>query len=205
MYARRYGFKNPYAAYQTELKNIPCKAQEVAQTWIDACQHVMNNKQQSRHLSIVKRKNDRWDITTSLITAVRNRKGEIIGTYTLLSDPGFDVLPLISLLSVSKESQKAPPKLTQGTYPIGSPANQINLSGLEHPVLFLMLRKYEKSKIEEILNIPRKILDCIIDSLEHKFCCFSRRNLITKAIWVGYLNIIPEYIFRHQIVLKLAD
>jgi len=73
--------------------------------------------------------------------------------------------------------------------------SEFNLTTREKECLFYTLRGKTSKAVARALDISQKTVEFHIANLKNKFCCFSKTELIFKAIEMGYLEKITPSIF----------
>lgn len=76
--------------------------------------------------------------------------------------------------------------------------NTVNLTAREKECLFYTLRGKTSKETAYLINVSPKTVEFHLEHLKNKFKCYSKSELISKAIELGYLEKIPKSIFLHS-------
>jgi DNA-binding CsgD family transcriptional regulator len=81
----------------------------------------------------------------------------------------------------------------------------LQLTDRQSEVLFYLLRGKTVKQIALLLKISPRTVDEHLEQLRYKFNASNKNELIDKAISAGFLNTIPERLFRTQLSIELKD
>lgn len=124
------------------------------------------------------------------------QQGEIIGTIF----HGVDItsartLELGSLLGRIRAGAGQEGQLS---YLVGDHAGSVDLSPREAEVLFFLIRGKRVKDVAVALDLSPRTVEQHVATLRHKFSATSQCELIDQAINSGYLDYIPERLFKQQ-------
>ena len=124
------------------------------------------------------------------------QQGEVMGTIF----HGMDItssytLELGSLLGRIRIGSGQEGQLS---YVVGNQAGSVDLSPRESEVLFFLIRGKRVKDIAVLLDLSPRTVEQHVATLRHKFSAASQRELIEQAIHSGYLDYIPERLFKQQ-------
>lgn len=131
------------------------------------------------------------------VFALNNKKpvidsqGSVIGAfYHCLKI--FHGSSLNSLLETLQFCKNILPTDNNTKFELYKPSSDINLTNREMDCLFYTLRGKNAKTTASMLNISAKTVEFHLTHIKEKFNCFSKSQLIEKAIALGYLNKIPS-------------
>jgi len=73
---------------------------------------------------------------------------------------------------------------------------QANLSKQEKTCLFFVIRGQSAQQIANQMNLSKRTVESYLDHVKVKLNCYTRSEMIEKAIDLGYVHIIPHTIFE---------
>jgi DNA-binding CsgD family transcriptional regulator len=125
------------------------------------------------------------------------QQGKIIGTIF----HGMDItsartLELGSLLGRIRAGAGQDGQLS---YVVGDQTGSVDTSPREAEVLFFLIRGKRVKDIAVLLDLSPRNVEQHVATLRHKFSAASQCELIDQAINRGYLDYIPERLFKQQL------
>lgn len=93
----------------------------------------------------------------------------------------------------------------QDSYMLSQNFNDIKLTDRQSEVLFYLLRGKTAKQVGQYLNISARTVHEYMEQLRYKFNVQNKHELIDVAISYGFLNTVPESIFRTQLSVELKD
>lgn len=114
-------------------------------------------------------------------------------------------LEIGSLLARTKVEGVSNNLIGQNSYMLNHSFNDIKLTDRQSEVLFYLLRGKTAKQISHYLHIPTRTVDDYIEQLRYQFNAQNKHELIDLALSYGFLNTIPESIFRTQLSVELKD
>lgn len=93
----------------------------------------------------------------------------------------------------------------QNSYMLNAVFNNIKLTERQSEVLFYILRGKTAKQIARYLNLSSRTVEEYLSQLKYKFNAGNKHDLIDKAIAEGFLNTIPESIFKTQLSIVMND
>ncbi|MBA4696554.1 MAG: helix-turn-helix transcriptional regulator [Legionella sp.] len=93
----------------------------------------------------------------------------------------------------------------QHSYMLSHHFNDIKLTDRQAEVLFYLLRGKTAKQIGQYLNVSSRTIHEHMDQLKFKLNAQNKHELIDMAIAYGFLNIVPDSIFRTQLSIELKD
>jgi len=97
-----------------------------------------------------------------------------------------EALHLNYLLKKTNSTTKLP------AYKIGNFCREVKLTKQEQACLFYLLRGKSAKMIGKILNLSPRTVEDYTNRLKNKFCCETKAILIEKAIYCGYMEMLPQ-------------
>ncbi|HEY4143538.1 helix-turn-helix transcriptional regulator [Pinirhizobacter sp.] len=124
------------------------------------------------------------------------QQGEIIGTIF----HGMDITSArtLELGSLLGRIRAGAGREGQVSYLVGDQAGSVDLSPREAEVLFFLIRGKRVKDIAVLLDLSPRTIEQHVATLRHKFSATSQYELIDQAINSGYLDYIPERLFKQQ-------
>lgn len=196
-YAILLGWKNSEQCINLSDYDIPCAAVEAANLFIELDQKVVNNKASLISLYICKYMNG-WKTLLSHKIPIQKTNGDITGIYGQVMDISSTnlynwCLPLNQNdLKYSESSNK--PRI----YILSQEHTPLPLTLRQQACIFLLVRGKSMKEIANILDISVKTVEGHFEKIKLKMGCSSKSQLIEKAIDSGFLNYIPNDIFKKQ-------
>jgi DNA-binding CsgD family transcriptional regulator len=114
-------------------------------------------------------------------------------------------IELGSMLSCFKTDSFKNKLLGQSSYLLTTSFNKIQLTERQAEVLFYILRGKTVKQVSTFLLISPRTVDEHLEQLRHKFEVNNKHALIDKEIFCGFLNTIPDKLFRQQLSMELKS
>ncbi|MBX9706016.1 MAG: helix-turn-helix transcriptional regulator, partial [Gammaproteobacteria bacterium] len=147
-----------------------------------------------------------WKVYIFTKAPMWNDQNELIGTIyhgqDITSTTAMEIGSLLTRASVAEVGSDI---LGQNSYILGTQFSDLKLTDRQSEVLFYLLRGKTVKQIGLLLGISYRTVDEYMEQLKHKFGAINRHELIDKAISFGFLNTIPEKLFRTQLSVELKD
>jgi DNA-binding CsgD family transcriptional regulator len=167
---------------------------------------VMTSKKKLRILNVHPVANKEWKVFLSTKAPLYNNEKIVAGVIVHAIDITHSTtLELGSLLA--KIAVSTPGELIEGqnSFLLSHKFNHIKLSDREAECLFFILRGKTAKLIARYLGISSRTVEVYFNDLKIKFNVQNKHGLIDKAIQGGFLNIIPESLFRRQLSVVLNE
>lgn len=201
MTAEAFGYTDPQHMIGIKDENTPCKMSECYEIFQREDQKVIETGEIRKFIEVMCCAKNEWKIF--LVT--KNpfiESGKTIGTFGFCSD--ITAIFSISLLSIFTH-QKQSPISSQKSYTLDGKYDDLKLSKMQSICLFYLLRGKGYKQIANILNISVRSVETHIDYLKLKMNCRSKNDIIEKASTLGYDLYIPDFLFQHQLSLRLPN
>lgn len=184
--------------------DMPCDTVNCAQLFVNQDKKVIQTLKKMRILDIHPYSGGQWKAYIFTKTPLLDNNKEVIGTLYHGADiTNSSLLELGALMSrYSCESVKND-FLSQGSILLDNNFHDIKLTKRQSEVLFYLLRGKTNKKISLFLKISERTVEDYIEQLKFKFNAQNKFELIDIAIANGFLNTIPESLFRRQLSLEL--
>lgn len=182
--------------------DIPCKASEFAESFIEEDKAVLQSQQEVKSLHV-------YPFSPGLTIGLSIRKllYDSIGTPSAIL---LQSLPVNSVLiqKIISSSIKINSSLVGhghciGTFKLDADCESLLLSQRELECLFFLIRGYSAKAIGQVLNISPRTVERHIDNMKMKLACNNKAQLIEKAYEIGYASIIPSKLLDNSIVKKI--
>jgi PAS domain S-box-containing protein len=199
------GFDSKHDAIGMTDHDLPCDAAACAHLFRAQDKEVMEKERSLRILDIHPCAKGEWRAFIFSKMPLRNEDGDIAGTIfhgEEISEKTTlelgNILVSVTLPNLNNHS------LVSGTsYIISCTCEQPQLTPREAEVLFLLLRCRTPKQISAVLNISVRTVERHIDHLKHKFGAGSKSELLDRSLELGFLNQIPESLYKQQLSMIL--
>lgn len=206
-YTEAVGLKHNLEAIGRTDFDMPCDTVACAHLFRAQDKEVMLSMQPLRVLDIHPFAGGEWRAYLSTKTPlVDEENGKVVGTISHLADiTSAHTVELGSLLGRVQTGIQLESHLTgQGSYILDHhQRGAIKLSQREAEVLFFLVRGKTIKEIAAILTLSPRTVENHIDAMKGKFAVENKGALIDQAIYLGYLNYIPERLFKQQLSVVL--
>lgn len=137
-----------------------------------------------------------WRILLGEKYPLRDPSGNIIAVAQYFRD--ITNANLIDISRFFKITGEQPAKVVrqQIDYIIEENFPETSLSEKQSECLFFLLRGSSIKEIAKVLNLSPRTVETHIDVIKDKLGCLKKSEVIEKAIALGYMNIIPENLFK---------
>lgn len=184
--------------------DMPCDTSACAALFIAQDRDVMNNAQPLRILDIHPFADGEWRAYLFSKTPLIE-KGQIVGTiFQGIDITSTRIFELGSMLGQIRADMGPNPSHDQQSFVIDHRRNPIDLTDREAEILFFLIRGKSCKDIASFVELSPRTVEQHISHLRDKFVAGSRRELIDRAIHMGYLSFIPERIFKRQLSVVLG-
>ena len=186
--------------------DMPCDTVNCAGLFRQQDKTVMTSEQKLRILDIHPFAGKEWKAyiftKTPLYDDNKNVSGTIFHGVNITSPT---VLELGSLLSRMTSNIQDNLLSSQSSFLLKHKFNEIKLSDREAECLFFLLRGKTAKLIAAYLGISPRTVEEYITHLKIKFNAQNKYELIDNALQAGFLNTIPEGLFKTQLSLILKE
>lgn len=186
--------------------DVPCESAQCAHLFQAQDQQVIKTATTMRVLDIHPFAGGEWRVYIFTKAPMWNDQEELIGTIyhgqDITSTTAMEIGSLLTRASVADVGSDI---LGQSSYILGTQFSDLKLTDRQSEVLFYLLRGKTVKQIGLLLGISYRTVDEYMEQLKHKFGAMNKHELIDKAISFGFLNTIPEKLFRTQLSVELKD
>ena len=168
----------------------------IAEHFISEDQLVLKKNEPLRYLSYQKYSDGNWHLLLGDKNCILDDVGQVIGIFSQAKDMTEN-----RLIDFSRFMFNANKKYNQTINKCGFECvitREDNINGLskkEMVVLFYFLRGKTAREISDIICRSEKTINFHLETIKSKFDVSSKSALIEKAIYDGFMNIIPDEVF----------
>ncbi len=188
------GFRKKEDAIGLTHLDIKCKAAEISHTWVTQEELMLESKLNGlKFLSYQSYANDDWKLVIGekKFISYKNK------TYILCYITDITNCNLIDISAFLKEGEHFNDFFRkQFCYSIMENLNSFNFTKRQSECLFYLVRGKSLKQIGYILNISQRTVEEHIDNAKILMKCASKSSLIEKLIFFGFMNFIPESLFK---------
>lgn len=95
--------------------------------------------------------------------------------------------------------------LGQNSHMLNTTFHDIKLTDRQSEVLFYIIRGKTVKQTARYLNLSPRTIEQHLVQLKYKFNASNKHEVIDKAISAGFLNTIPESVFKTQLSMVMED
>ncbi len=171
----------------------------VAENFISEDQQVLRKMEPLRYLSYQKYADGNWHLLLGDKNCILDDTSQVIGIFSQAKDMTESRLIDFSRFMFDANGKYAQKKTRSGFECIITQEDNVNgLSKKEMVVLFYFLRGKTAREISDIIFRSEKTINFHLEAIKSKFNVVSKSALIEKAIYDGFMNIIPDELCRGQ-------
>jgi DNA-binding CsgD family transcriptional regulator len=195
VYARVVGLKHHLDMVGRTDFDIPCDAAACADLFQTQDKEVMASAKSLKILDIHPCAGGKWGAYILTKTPLVDQ-GKVIGTIfhgmDITSARTLELGSLLGRVRLGAEHER------QLSYIVGDQKGQLDLSSRESEVLFYLIRGKRVKDIAVLLDLSPRTVEQHVATMRNKFSASSQYELIDQAINRGYLDYIPERLFKRQ-------
>lgn len=185
--------------------DMPCDTVNAASMFREQDKRVIHSLQKMRILDIHPFAGGIWRAYIFTKTPLMDGN-QCIGTIFHGADiTNATTLEIGSLLARTKIEKVHNDLIGQDSYMLSQSFNNIKLTERQSEVLFYLLRGKTAKQIGRYLSLSDRTIHEHMDYLRCKFNAQNKHELIDLAISYGFLNMVPESLFRTQLSIELKD
>jgi len=190
-FAQFVGWKDAEHAVGKTDYQVPCKASEYADRFQSDDSKVINSNTKVLNLEIYDFATG-WKSTIVQKVPLRDNRGKIIATFCQLFD-----ISNSNMLKCFKKLNSNDQKLINSfkkpsTYILNPERCPLPLSPRQQECVFLLVRGKTIKEIGYILGLSGRTIETYIEHIKYKLGCYTKGQIIEKAIDSGFLYYIPE-------------
>ncbi len=186
--------------------DMPCDTVNCAHLFRAQDQKVMQSLEKMRILDIHPFAGGQWKAYIFTKAPMFDEAKNIIGTiYHGVDITNTTSIEIGTLLSQFSAQGLRNDLLGQNSYMLNTNFTNLKLTDRQSEVLFYLLRGKPVKKIAILLGLSHRTVEEHLEQLRYKFNATNKNELIDKAIASGFLNTIPERLFRTQLSIELRN
>ncbi len=167
----------------------------IAETFIDEDKSLVKKNQPLRYLSYHKYSDGKWHLLLGDKSCILDNENQVAGIFSQAKDITNDrLIDFSRFMFDENEKYEKKPKKSGFDYIISQDEEIGGLSKKEIVVLFYFLRGKSAREIANIICRSEKTINFHLETIKYKFNVNSKSALIEKAIYNGFMNIIPNEI-----------
>lgn len=211
MYANReygtiIGLKNHEDVIGKTDFDMPCDTINFAEMFREQDKKVIQTLAPMKILDIHPFSGGQWKAYIFTKTPLLDDNKVCVGTiFHGIDVTNVTTLEIGSILSRMTTEKTSNDLIGQNSYMLNTKFNNIKLTERQSEVIFYILRGKTAKQISLFLNLSPRTVEEYLCQLKYKFNVGNKHELIDKAIAAGFLNTIPERLFRTQLSLELKD
>ncbi len=167
----------------------PNEAALLADRMIAEDQRVMANNAALKFLKGYRDKNANWHILLGEKKPFHNTHGGIQGVSSNCQNVTDN--PLMNFATIIGNDEKRFGRCAGFCYYIAHKSAVFNLSKRQTECLYYLVRGFTAPEIATRLGLSKRTVESHLDETKHKLACNSKSELIAKAIYQGFLSILP--------------
>lgn len=169
---------------------------EIAENFITEDRLVLRKKEPLRYLSYQQYSDGKWHLLLGDKSCMLDDIGQVIGIFSQAKDITHSRLIDFSRFMFDANEKYTKKRAKTGFECIITQEENIHgLSKKEMVVLFYFLRGKTAREISTIICRSEKTVNFHLEAIKSKFNVITKADLIEKAIYAGFMAIIPDEIF----------
>jgi len=186
--------------------DVPCDTINCAELFIKQDQTVITSEKKIKILDIHPYVNKEWQAFIFTKVPFYDENKNILGIiFHGINITNPNILELGSVLSNVTADIHNDLLGAQSSFLLSHQFSEIKLSDREAECLFFILRGKTAKLIGKYLGVSPRTIEEYVSNLKTKFNAQNKYELIDKAIQAGFLNIIPENLFKTQLSVILSE
>jgi DNA-binding CsgD family transcriptional regulator len=176
-------------------EKLPCKASELSDTFAKEDRIVLNTGKTMTIITLCCYGGNEWRLILGRKSPLKNKSNETIGVYGRgidVTECGLMRTTFMIFVQDEKRHGKSRNALNQSSYLLKETIDDYGLSTRESECLFFLIRGKTAKEIAQILKISFRTVEKHLERLKYKMNCFSRSEIIEKAISEGLGTVIPK-------------
>jgi len=171
--------------------DMPCQAAETANQWIAQDQQVVLSDSQPLSLNICNYANG-WATHLCLKESLKDKSGNLLGVYCYATFTNH-MTNIAHLNNLWREDQKISGFKKSLSYVLNPEHSPLpTLTPRQESIVFLMIRGKPMKEIAYILKISTRTVESHIEDIKFRLGCYTKGQVIEKAIDAGFLYYIPQ-------------
>lgn len=167
----------------------------VAETFLEEDKILLKKNKPLRYLSYREYSDGKWHLLLGDKNCILDNENQVVGIFSQAKDITNDnLIDFSRFMFDENEKYEKKPKNSGFDYIISHESDIGGLSKKEMVVLFYFLRGKSAREISNIICRSEKTINFHLETIKSKFNVNSKSSLIEKAIYNGFMNIIPHEI-----------
>lgn len=195
------GFKRFEHLLGRSYFDMNCKASEKHDDFVAQDLSVLKSDKPLKILGNYCYSNGNWRILFGEKFVLKNHDNNPVGIAQHFYDVTHNnVIDLSNLYQLSlTECHRINQRISQTSFIIEDQYPNVDLSQRETESLFYLLRGHTAKHIGTILGLSVRTIETYLDNIKRKLMCESKSQLIEKALFLGYLHIIPQKLLHYKV------
>lgn len=189
------GYSNGYEVMDKQVKTeeFKCKTAALAEVVYKEDKAVIQSQKQQQFLGFTEFADNKWYLLFGTKTPVIDSSGNTIALIDQFTDVTYN--PLMNLSSIMDDHQFIQSRFIkerQFSYTITDSIEQHNISKRQLECLYYLMRGKSSSEIGATLGLSKRTVETHMENIKLKLNCYTKSEIIDKAISKGFLNFIPR-------------
>lgn len=193
------GFIKQDKAEGNSYINMPCPVSECYQEFIAQDERAKQSTAPTEFLGLYCYHNDDWKVTYGTKSLIKSKDGQPIGICANIVEIKNSYMNnFLAQLMRLEGHLKSPQARQQLSYQLAEtvPSDAFSLTERQLECLFYLLRGFSVPMIAERLFVSKRTVESHIENIKLKLDCFTRTELIEKALHYGWIGIMPKSILK---------
>jgi DNA-binding CsgD family transcriptional regulator len=196
------GFTTQAKAEGNSYINMPCQASECYQEFIAEDERAKKIISPVEFLGLYCFHKDEWKVTYGTKSLIKNSEKQPAGICAhAIEIKDLYITNFVGRLMQLENHFKFSNKKLQLSYRLTDAisTDTFSLTKSQSECLFYLLRGFNVPMIAQKLFISRRTVESHIENIKLKAGCFTKPQLIEKALHEGWLNTIPKSILKRSL------
>jgi DNA-binding CsgD family transcriptional regulator len=179
--------------------DIPCKISEFSEQFQQQDKQVIASGQPLKIIEIHLCSKNQWQVMLNTKNPLRDENNDIVGTFACCINITKQLGQLQHLFSSMQMIQSAKKStLNRGSYILHQENIEPFLTKRQMDCLFYLMRGKTAKETASLLNLSKRTVEYYIAQMKNTFLCHTKSELIDLAISQGFMNIIPDCLYRRS-------
>jgi DNA-binding CsgD family transcriptional regulator len=174
---------------------VPCKTSEYGYRFVAEDLQVFNSGTNILNLEVYEFA-EGWKSVIVQKAPFRNKDGRIIATFCQAFDvSNINIFRGFIYLNYTDKKFLGDPE--PATYILNSEHCPLPLSTRQQECVFWLIRGKTTKEVAYLLSLSERTVESYIEQIKYKLECYTKGQIIEKAIDAGFLYYIPERLFKY--------